>query len=86
MNNKIKRLYRWDIMKQESTLQAEKLCNEIIDEMISLDIACICADDCIATLTQNTEYEFDIEAFRQAMPDIYASFVREITQYKLILE
>ena len=82
----IKRLDRWNLMHKESEKQFDELCPEVISEMIALGIDHICLDDCTASLTKITEKEFDVEAFRQAMPDVYAAFIRETTRYELKFE
>ena len=79
----LKRLDRWNLMHKESGKQFYKLCPEVISEMIALGIDHICLDDCTASLTKITEKEFDAEAFRQAMPDVYAAFIKETTRYEL---
>lgn len=83
LEDKIKRLERWNVMLNECQVQYKKLYDEIINEMIASNIQHWSSDKYIANLNKVTTLEFDTEALKQDMPEIYYAFLKKSLYYEL---
>lgn len=79
ITSKIESLLEWEKIMAEAKAEAEALRDEIKQEMIRRNTEELAAGQYIVRWTSVLTQRFDAAAFKKTMPDIYKSFIKQIT-------
>lgn len=77
--NKIEALLEWEKIMEEAKEQAETLRDELKQEMIARNTEELTAGQYIVRWTSVLSQRFDSTAFKKTMPDVYRSFIKQVT-------
>lgn len=79
ITSKIESLLEWEKIMAEAKAEAEALRDEIKQEMIRRNTEELAAGQYIVRWTSVLTQRFDATAFKKTMPDVYKSFIKQIT-------
>ena len=77
--NKIEALLEWEKIMEEAKEQAETLRDELKQEMMACNTEELTAGQYIVRWTSVLSQRFDSTAFKKTMPDVYRSFIKQVT-------
>lgn len=77
--NKIEALLEWEKIMEEAKEQAETLRDELKQEMMARNTEELTAGQYIVRWTSVLSQRFDSTAFKKTMPDVYRSFIKQVT-------
>ena len=82
---KIEALADWESLLEEAKEQVEALRDELKAEMLRRDTEELEAGQYIIRYQTITSNKFDNSAFKKALPDVYASFIRQSTSRRFTI-
>ena len=77
--SKIEALLEWEKIMEEAKEQAETLRDELKQEMMARNTEELTAGKYIVRWTSVLSQRFDSTAFKKTMPDVYRSFIKQVT-------
>lgn len=77
--SKIEALLEWEKIMEEAKEQAETLRDELKQEMMARNTEELTAGQYIVRWTSVLSQRFDSTAFKKTMPEVYRSFIKQIT-------
>lgn len=77
--SKIEALLEWEKIMEEAKEQAETLRDELKQEMMARNTEELTAGQYIVRWTSVLSQRFDSTAFKKTMPDVYRSFIKQVT-------
>lgn len=77
--NKIEALLEWEKIMEEAKEQAETLRDELKQEMMARNTEELTAGQYIVRWTSVLSQRFDSTAFKKTMPEVYRSFIKQVT-------
>ena len=82
ITNKIKQLKELEELIKEAKAEAEKLEDEIKNEMLKQDTEELSVGRYIVRWTKVLSNRFDTTAFKKVMPDVYKAYVKQVASRK----
>lgn len=79
ITSKIEALLEWEKIMEEAKEQAETLRDELKQEMMARNTEELTAGQYIVRWTSVLSQRFDSTAFKKTMPDVYRSFIKQVT-------
>ena len=79
ITSKIEALLEWEKIMEEAKEQAETLRDELKREMMARNTEELTAGQYIVRWTSVLSQRFDSTAFKKTMPDVYRSFIKQVT-------
>lgn len=79
ITSKIEALLEWEKIMEEAKEQAETLRDELKQEMIARNTEELTAGQYIVRWTSVLSQRFDSTAFKKTMPEVYRSFIKQVT-------
>ena len=79
ITSKIEALLEWEKIMEEAKEQAETLRDELKQEMMARNTEELTAGKYIVRWTSVLSQRFDSTAFKKTMPDVYRSFIKQVT-------
>ena len=79
ITSKIEALLEWEKIMEEAKEQAETLRDELKQEMMARNMEELTAGQYIVRWTSVLSQRFDSTAFKKTMPDVYRSFIKQVT-------
>lgn len=79
ITSKIEALLEWENIMAEAKEEAEALRDEIKKEMLLRNTEELAAGQYIVRWTSILSQRFDATAFKKTMPDVYKSFLKQVT-------
>ena len=76
---KIEALLEWEKIMEEAKEQAETLRDELKQEMMARNTEELTAGQYIVRWTSVLSQRFDSTAFKKTMPEVYRSFIKQVT-------
>lgn len=76
---KIEALLEWEKIMEEAKEQAETLRDELKQEMMARNTEELSAGQYIVRWTSVLSQRFDSTAFKKTMPEVYRSFIKQVT-------
>ena len=77
--SKIEALLEWEKIMEEEKEQAETLRDELKQEMMARNTEELTAGQYIVRWTSVLSQRFDSTAFKKTMPEVYRSFIKQVT-------
>ena len=77
--SKIEALLEWEKIMEEAKEQAETLRDELKQEMIARNTEELTAGQYVVRWTSVLSQRFDSTAFKKTMPEVYRSFIKQVT-------
>ena len=77
--SKIEALLEWEKIMEEAKEQAETLRDELKQEMMARNTEELTAGKYIVRWTSVLSQRFDSTAFKKTMPEVYRSFIKQVT-------
>lgn len=77
--SKIEALLEWEKIMEEAKAQAETLRDELKQEMMARNTEELTAGQYIVRWTSVLSQRFDSTAFKKTMPEVYRSFIKQVT-------
>lgn len=77
--SKIEALLEWEKIMEEAKEQAETLRDELKQEMMARNTEELTAGQYIVRWTSVLSQRFDSTAFKKTMPEVYRSFIKQVT-------
>lgn len=78
LTSKIESLLEWEKIMAEAKEEAERLRDEIKQEMVRRNTEELAAGQYIVRWTSVLTQRFDANAFKKSMPEVYKSFIKQI--------
>lgn len=79
ITNKIEALLEWEKIMVEAKEEADALRDEIKQEMMRRNTEELSAGQYIVRWTSVLSQRFDATAFKKTMPEVYRSFLKQVT-------
>lgn len=79
ITSKIEALLEWEKIMEEAKEQAETLRDELKQEMMARNTEELTAGQYIVRWTSVLSQRFDSTAFKKTMPEVYRSFIKQVT-------
>lgn len=79
ITSKIEALLEWEKIMEEAKEQAETLRDELKQEMIARNTEELTAGQYVVRWTSVLSLRFDSTAFKKTMPEVYRSFIKQVT-------
>ena len=79
ITSKIEALLEWEKIMEEAKEQAETLRDELKQEMMARNTEELTAGQYIVRWTSVLSLRFDSTAFKKTMPEVYRSFIKQVT-------
>lgn len=79
ITSKIEALLEWEKIMEEAKEQAETLRDELKQEMIARNTDELTAGQYVVRWTSVLSLRFDSTAFKKTMPEVYRSFIKQVT-------
>ena len=79
ITSKIEALLEWEKIMEEAKEQAETLRDELKQEMMARNTGELTAGQYIVRWTSVLSQRFDSTAFKKTMPEVYRSFIKQVT-------
>ena len=76
---KVEALLEWERIMQEAKEEAEALRDEIKREMMARNTEELAAGQYVVRWTSVLSQRFDATAFKKTMPEVYRSFIKQVT-------
>lgn len=77
--SKIEALLEWEKIMEEAKEQAETLRDELKQEMMARNTEELAVGQYIVRWTSVLSQRFDSTAFKKTMPEVYRSFIKQVT-------
>lgn len=79
ITSKIESLLEWEKIMAEAKEEAEALRDELKQEMMARNTEELTAGQYIVRWTSVLSQRFDSTAFKKTMPEVYRSFIKQVT-------
>lgn len=79
ITSKIEALLEWEKIMEEAKEQAETLRDELKQEMMARNTEELAVGQYIVRWTSVLSQRFDSTAFKKTMPEVYRSFIKQVT-------
>lgn len=78
LTSKIESLLEWEKIMAEAKEEAERLRDEIKQEMVRRNTEELAAGQYIVRWTSVLSQRFDANTFKKSMPEVYKSFIKQV--------
>lgn len=85
IQKKIEELLEWEKISDEAKATADALRDEIKQEMISRDTEELTVGQYIVRWTSVLSQRFDATAFKKVMPEVYRSYLKQISSKRFTI-
>ena len=85
IQKKIEELLEWEKISDEAKAAADALRDEIKQEMISRDTEELTVGQYIVRWTSVLSQRFDATAFKKVMPEVYRSYLKQISSRRFTI-
>lgn len=82
ITSKIESLLEWEKIMAEAKEEADALRDELKQEMMMRNTEELSAGQYIVRWTSVLSQRFDATAFKKAMPEVYKSFIKQVTSHR----
>lgn len=85
ITRKIEALLDWEKILEEAKAEAERLRDEIKQEMLNRNTEELSAGQYIVRWTSVLTQRFDTTAFKKVMPDIYKAYTKQVSSKRFTI-